>query len=103
MKLLQKMLNQLNGLYYPQEYLCLAKELVEHPLHAYLVEGNKITRDITNEHLFTGYHPLIITLYSSPGDNMELPPGIDIIFSQQLLLPNDIFKKRMPSPGSLYN
>jgi hypothetical protein len=94
MKLVKKILNKFNGLHYPQEYLCLAKESFQHTLHAYIVEGNQVIKDITNEHLFTGYSPLIIILNSPTGNNRELPPDIEIIFSQKSLQPNDVFEKK---------
>ena len=94
MKLVKKILNKLNGLYYPQEYLCLAKESFQHSLHAYLVEGSRIIKDITNEHFFTGYSPLIFTLNSAAGNNLELSANIEIIFSQQSLQPNEAFEKK---------
>jgi len=94
MKLVKKILNKLNGLHYPQEYLCLAKESFRYPLHVYLVNSNHIVKDITNSHLFTGYSPLIFALNSPVGNNRELPVNIKIIFSQQSLQPNDVFKKK---------
>ena len=94
MKLVKKLLNKLNGLYYPQEYLCLAKESFQQPLHAYLVAGKQIIENITNQHLFTGYSPLIFTLYSSPSNEVELTEKIDIIFSQQGFKPNEFLKKK---------
>ena len=94
MKLVKKILNKLNGLYYPQEYLCFTKESFQQPLHAYLIDGRQIIKDITNEHLFTGYSPLIFTLHSPAGSNPELPANIEIIFSQQFMQPNDHFKKK---------
>src|SRR5262245_53492495 len=63
MKLPQKLFNKLNGLHYPQEYLCLAKETFENSLRVYLVANGNIIKDITNEHVFTGYNPLIFTLH----------------------------------------
>jgi hypothetical protein len=94
MKLLKKILSRLNGLHYPQEYLCLAKESFQQPLHVFLVANGKIIKDITNEHLFTGYSPLIFTLYSPANNNQELPAAIDIIFTGQSLHPNDHFEKK---------
>jgi flavin reductase (DIM6/NTAB) family NADH-FMN oxidoreductase RutF len=94
MKLIKKILNKLNGLYYPQEYLCLAKESFHQPLHTYLADGSRIIKDITKEHLFTGYSPLIFTLYSPDKKKQELPAAIDIIFTQQSLQPNDHFEKK---------
>jgi hypothetical protein len=92
MKLVKKILNKLNGLHYPQEYLCLANESFPQPLHVYLIHDDHIIKNITDEHLFTGYSPLIITLYSSA--DRELPADIDIAFSQQSLQPNDFFEKK---------
>jgi hypothetical protein len=92
MQLLQKLLNKLNGLHYQQEYLCLAKESFQDPIHAYFVKDAQIIRDITNEHLFTGYSPLIFTLKWS--DLKEPFSTIEIVFSQQSLQPNDFFKER---------
>jgi hypothetical protein len=91
MALIKRILNKFNGLHYSQEYLCLAKESFQQPLHAYLVNDKKIIKDITNEHLFTGYSPLIFTLYSI---DHELPANIDIILSRQSLQPNDFFKQK---------
>ena len=92
MQPLQKLFNKLNGLHYQQEYLCLAKESFQNPIHAYLVKGEKVIKDITNEHLFTGYSPLIFTLISSA---LKEPfSNIDMFFSQRSLQPNDFFKKR---------
>jgi flavin reductase (DIM6/NTAB) family NADH-FMN oxidoreductase RutF len=94
MKLLQKFLNKFNGLHYPQEYLCLAKESFQNPLHVYLISGNKIFKNISSEHLFTGYSPLIITLYSSPANKQDPPAAIDIAFSHQFCQPNEFLAKK---------
>jgi hypothetical protein len=94
MPLFQKLLQRFNGLHYPQEYLCLAKESFQHPLHVYLVDNRQIIKDITNEHLFTGYSPLIFTLNSPALNNQELSANIEIIFSRQSMQPNDIFEKK---------
>lgn len=94
MQLLKKILHKLDGLYYPQEYLCLAKEKFEQPLHAYLVSNNRVTKEISNQHLFTGYCPLVITLYSSPANYLELPDVIDIFFSDQSLQSNEFLEKK---------
>jgi flavin reductase (DIM6/NTAB) family NADH-FMN oxidoreductase RutF len=88
------MLNRLNGLYYTQEYLCLAKESFQQPLHVYLVTGKQIIKDITNRHLFTGYSPLIFTLYSTSVNDVELTEKIDIIFSEQSFKPNEFLEKK---------
>ena len=87
--LVKKILTKLNGLHYPQEYLCLGKESFTQPLYVYLVKNKCITKDITNQHLFVGYCPLVFAL-ALP----DLPPSIQIIFSQQLLQPNEIFSAK---------
>ena len=94
MKLVKKVLNKFNGLYYPQEYLCLAKESFQQPLHVYLIAGKQIIKDITNQHLFAGYSPLIFTLYSTSDKESELTEKIDIIFSEQCLKPNEFLGKK---------
>lgn len=94
MQLLQKLLNRFNGLYYTQEYLCLAKESFQQPLHVYLLAGKQIIKDITNQHLFTGYSPLIFTLYSTSVKEGELTEKIDIIFSERRLKPNEFLEKK---------
>src|SRR6185295_5386746 len=92
MGLMKKILTKLNGLHYQQEYLCLAKESFQNPIHAYLIKDGRIIKDITNEHLFTGYSPLIFTLKWS--DIKEPFSTIDIAFSQQSIEPNDLFRER---------
>jgi len=94
MKLVKKVLNKFNGLYYSQEYLCLAKESFQQQLHVYLITGKQIIKDITNQHLFTGYNPLIFTLYSTFIKEGELSEKIDIIFSEQCLKPNEFLEKK---------
>lgn len=94
MQLLQKLLNKFNGLYYTQEYLCLAKESFQRPLHVYLIAGKQIIKDITNQHLFTGYSPLIFTLYSPSINEVALTEKIDIIFSERRLRPNEFLEEK---------
>jgi len=92
MSIVKKILTKFNGLHYRQEYLCLAKESFQNPIHAYFIKDGKIIKDITNEHLLTGYSPLIFTLTSS--DLKEPFSNIEILFSQQSLQPNDFFDTR---------
>ncbi len=94
MVLLKKILNKFNGLHYPQEYLCLDKGSFQYPLHAYLVNDRQIIKDITNEHLFTGYNPLIFTFTSLVFNTGEPPDRIKIVFSQEALQPNDPLRKK---------
>ena len=92
MSIIKKLLGKFNGLHYRQEYLCLAKELFQNPIRAYFVKDAQIIKDITNEHLFTGYSPLIFTLTScvlkEPFSNIE------IVFSQSSFQPNEFFMER---------
>ena len=90
MKLVKKILKKLDGLYYPQEYLCLNKETFEQPLHVYLSSEGRVIKDITNEHLFTCYSPLLITLCSSTG----LPKGVEILFTREPHQQNGSFRKK---------
>jgi hypothetical protein len=91
MQLLQKLLGKLNGLYYQQEYLCMAKESFQQPLRVYLAVDRRIIREITWSHIFAGYNPLVIALYSTLPD---LPGDCTIIFSPQSLAPNEFFTKK---------
>jgi len=70
----------------------LGKESFQDPIHAYFVENGQAIKDITNEHLFTGYSPLIIVLTSS--DLNGLPPMIEILFTQRSFQPNDLFRTK---------
>ncbi|HLF46406.1 MAG TPA: flavin reductase [Chitinophagaceae bacterium] len=88
MKLVRILLNRINGLYFPREYLCLANETFEQPLLVYLTDNNKILKDITQTHVFAGYHPLIFILQSATGRAMEFQDNIDVILSPVAMQPN---------------
>jgi len=95
------LLNKLNGLHYPQEYLCLAKETFENQLRVYLVANGNIVKDITNEHAFTGYNPVIFTLYVSAakepvlsGEQATLPSSVEIFFCHSSTTQNGVFNKK---------
>ncbi|MCB0851355.1 MAG: hypothetical protein KDD63_03865 [Bacteroidetes bacterium] len=54
---------QLLGIDYPQEYLCLALEENQHfPKVILNIPGQNLSIDVTENHLFLGYKPLIIGL-----------------------------------------
>lgn len=93
MKLLKKILNKLNGLHYPQEYLCFAHESFEQPLHAYLVDDGNPVKDITKLHSFVGYSPLIFSLLSQATASIQ-SSTIKIAFTQHELHPNESFKQK---------
>ena len=86
----KKILNKLNGLHYRQEYLCLAKESHTEPLYTYIINDGRIIKDITKQHLFVGYNPLVFAFTADPA----LTESIQLVFSQKLLLPNDLFSKK---------
>ena len=91
MKLVKKILNKLNGLHYPQEYLCLARESLQHPLHVYLTNADRIITDITNRHVFAGYHPLIFAFPAFTGIDLAKFVEIEVVFSNKLLQENSIY------------
>ncbi|HMK02624.1 MAG TPA: hypothetical protein VK489_00450 [Ferruginibacter sp.] len=92
MRLLQKLLTKLNGLHYTQEYLCFAKESLSQPLHVYLVNDKCVIKDITNQHAFVGYSPLVLAFPSLPG--IVFPLSLRLIFSARVLQPNEYFLKK---------
>lgn len=89
MKLLQKILLKFNGLHYPQEYLCFAKEHLPQQLHVYLVQESYIVREIAGEHLFVGYCPLVFAFAST-----NMPESIELIFSIQVWQPNEKYQAK---------
>jgi len=93
MKLLKKILNKLNGLHYSQEYLCLARESFEQPLHTYIIDNGRPIKDITKLHSFVGYSPLIFSLPSDATASTR-PSTINIAFTQHELDPNEAFKQK---------
>jgi hypothetical protein len=93
MKFAQRVLGKLDGLYYPQEYLCLAKELFQDPLNIYIVDNDRVTKDITNHLSFTGYSPLILSLHL-PANEFTPTSTLVIRFSAQALQPNDMLKEK---------
>jgi hypothetical protein len=101
MKLVKKALNKFNGLHYPQEYLCFAKESFQLPLHAYLVNNGKIVKDITRLHSMVGYCPLVFALYPmhEPETHQET---IEIVFSHKTLNDNASFSEKDALPLAFY-
>ena len=96
MKLVKKILNKLNGLYYPQEYLCLARESLGHPLHGYLASDKRIIRDITNQHVFAGYHPLIFAFPAFNEIDLDALAEIEVLFSNKFLQENTFYSSKDP-------
>jgi hypothetical protein len=94
MKLVKKILNKLNGLYYPQEYLCLTNETLQDTLHAWLARRDQVIKDITNLHLFVGYSPLIFVLPPLKELEQDESAIIDILFTNKLLHPNETLSSK---------
>jgi hypothetical protein len=59
---------KLLGVSFPQEYLCLAKDLYVHPFRVE-IEAKKL--DVSENHMMLGYSPLIIGIPMPPGNNYE--------------------------------
>jgi len=94
MKLVKKLLNKINGLHHKQEYLCLAKESFQQPLHAYLIHNGQRVKDITNLHLFVGYSPVIFAFSSSLSGINPAQQTIRVAFSDKELIPNETFSEK---------
>src|SRR5688572_22857888 len=91
MKLIQKLLNKFNGLRFPQEYLCIGQDSLEQPLFAYLLCNDRPIKDITTQHSFVGYNPLVLALSPSL---VCISEEIRIAFSPHALHPNEIFRQK---------
>lgn len=81
MKLVKKVLSNLNGLHYRQEYLCLAGPSQADRLFAYKVDVNGMLEDISHSHCFVGYSPVIFAFSASPETNHT--EEILILFSSE--------------------
>lgn len=81
MQVFKRILQKLNGLHYPQEFLCIAKEEMNEHLHAFLLFENIVIGDITQNHHFVGYSPLIIALRSGKDIDLTARDTINICYS----------------------
>lgn len=80
MKLVKKILGKLSGLHYHQEYLCTPLETFKNQLHVYLVSrDNIVIKDVSTEHLFIGYKPVVIAI-SLLGDDRS---GYMLLFTNK--------------------
>lgn len=89
MQLLQKSLNKLNGLYYKQDYLCLDKQSFQRSLKSYIISGNRIIRNVTDQHLFTGYCPLVFAFPSFPEIDLSGSGKVVLAFTNHEFQSND--------------
>jgi len=92
MQLVKRLLNTFNGLHFTQEYLCFGKETFTNTVNVYLANDKTIISNITGSHLFVGYCPLVFALPSFP--NLQPAETIAVIFSHQLLQPNEVFLQK---------
>ncbi len=87
MKLIKKILQRFSGYEYPQEYLCLENGKLPDPLHVYVVKEEKVICDVSNLHLFVGYHPLIFAFPTSEMIDLSRASELDLVFSNSILTP----------------
>lgn len=93
MAVLQNILTRINGLDYRQEYLCLANESFQQPLHVYVVENEKVVCDVTYSHRFIGYCPLIFALPFNMVPHFH-SETLQLRFSHALFEQNEILKEK---------
>ena len=74
------------GLHYRQEYLCIFHEQFEQPLRVYLLNNGIIEKEITHEHAFVGYSPVVFALTFK---KEEARQNLEIIFIHGKLNPGD--------------
>ena len=69
----------------------MAKEVFKDSLHVYIVEGGKPVKNITCNHLFTGYCPLVFAFVAAtiPSEKDKL----EIVFSSEVLIIHALVKK----------
>lgn len=84
---LRSLLKRLDGLHYPQDYLCLSREQFPHTLQVYATGGGRVLADVTRSHLFVGYSPLIIAL-------QPMTTVSELIFTRHALQPNEYFNEK---------
>ena len=94
MKLIKKLLHKFNGMHYPHEYLCLARESFQQPLHAWLIYHGTVFKDITNLHCFVGYSPMVFAFSSSVFRDLPDREIIQIAFTSFPLQQNVPFDKK---------
>ena len=94
MMLLRKILHKINGLKFSKEYLCFPCESIRDFLYAYLVSGSKVIKDITKQHAFVGYKPLLFSISGIHPSGEDLPHRIRVVFTNSFFHPNDSMEKK---------
>jgi hypothetical protein len=90
MGFIEKLLGKFNGLHYRQEYLCLALEGFASGLNVYIARNGKVVKDITIEHVFAGYCPVVFALASGSDENDQL----HLVFASKSFNENEEFLKK---------
>lgn len=93
MNIIRKILERYNGLQFRQEYVCLSRDEFKQPIHAYIMENDRVLKEITTDHVFAGYSPLIFAV-SSMATEQEPPGTLSIHFSNQPHQPNELLKAK---------
>ena len=93
-KLLKRVLSRLSGYAYPQEYLCLDEAPFTNPLLAYWTINDTIAGEVTQDHVFAGYSPLLFAFSSIKLPGLADHPFITIRFSPHTLPVDALLKER---------
>ena len=71
MNIIRKILERYNGLQFRQEYVCLSRDEFKQPIHAYIMENDRVLKEITTDHVFAGYSPLIFAVSSMATEHLK--------------------------------
>jgi flavin reductase (DIM6/NTAB) family NADH-FMN oxidoreductase RutF len=83
----------LNGLRFPQEYLCIDHERFRQPLYVYTILEDIVIADISTAHSFVGYSPVIVGIRDEDTTGLH-PEKIRIAFTAGPLDLNDTFRSK---------
>jgi hypothetical protein len=92
MPLLKKILQKLNGLHYPQDYLCFGVESFPQPLNIYLLHDGNIRKDVSQLHSFVGYSPVIFAFPTFP--EIENKEQIRVLLTNKEFVIDEEFQKK---------
>jgi len=83
MNLIKKILDRFSGLSFRQEYICLERP-IDHSPRLVLFNGEHSLKDVTTQHVFSGYSPLIFSFPSFAGDGSNWPAKIRLYLFNDL-------------------
>jgi hypothetical protein len=75
---LKKILDKFNGVSFPQEYLCLDASSFDQSPRLLLYIDGRYRKDVTHEHVFSGYSPLLFSFGSNNRDPSDFPEKIQL-------------------------